>query len=208
MLGLLDTGAMENAFSEAELRRILTAYPAALCGELPAPNFKLHWQRSTCTEISTSPFLHWTQGVRGNIYSLAYNVQCTQRHVILEKCSITLDLSDTIVRFSDITPQTRFMIKVHVLESSRTNKLVESKTTQKTVIQPRQQVIVPVKNERYIGAIKGRVESLPATGRRSHLLVSPALREIQQRQSHVQITNPLDYQKNYCGYGGISPQKP
>ena len=33
--GLLDTGAIQNALSEAELRRILTAHPAVLLQELP-----------------------------------------------------------------------------------------------------------------------------------------------------------------------------
>ena len=39
--GLLDTGAIQSALSEAELRRILTAHPAALLEELPAPEFKV-----------------------------------------------------------------------------------------------------------------------------------------------------------------------
>ena len=39
--GLLDTGAIQSALSEAELRRILTAHPAALLEELPAPEFEV-----------------------------------------------------------------------------------------------------------------------------------------------------------------------
>ena len=38
---LLDTGAIQRELSEAELRRILTAHPAALLQELPAPEFKV-----------------------------------------------------------------------------------------------------------------------------------------------------------------------
>ena len=38
--GLLDTGAIQSALSEVELRRILTAHPSALLLELPAPEFK------------------------------------------------------------------------------------------------------------------------------------------------------------------------
>ena len=48
--------------------------------------------------------------------------------------------------------------------------------------------------ERDLGDITGTVEGLPAFERRSHLLVSPALIEIQEGRTHVQITNPLDYQ--------------
>ena len=39
--GLLDTGAIQSALSEAEVRRILSAHPAALLQELPAPEFKV-----------------------------------------------------------------------------------------------------------------------------------------------------------------------
>ena len=39
--GLFDTGAIQSALSEAELRRILSAHPAALLQELLAPEFKV-----------------------------------------------------------------------------------------------------------------------------------------------------------------------
>ena len=38
--GLLDTGAIQSALSEAELRRILSAHPAALLQELPHQSSK------------------------------------------------------------------------------------------------------------------------------------------------------------------------
>ena len=62
------------------------------------------------------------------------------------------------------------------------------------MIQPNQQVFVPVVIERDLGDITGTVEGLTAFERRSHLLVSPALSETQDGRTHVQITNPLDYQ--------------
>ena len=39
--GVLDTGAIQSAMSEAELRQILSEHPAALLQELPAPEFKV-----------------------------------------------------------------------------------------------------------------------------------------------------------------------
>ena len=39
--GFLDTGAIQSAISEAELRRILSAHPVARIQELPAPEFKV-----------------------------------------------------------------------------------------------------------------------------------------------------------------------
>ena len=62
------------------------------------------------------------------------------------------------------------------------------------MIQSNQQVFAPVVIERDLGDITGTVEGLPAFERRSHLLVSPALSETQEGQTHVQITNPLEYQ--------------
>ena len=55
-------------------------------------------------------------------------------------------------------------------------------------------MIVPVVIERGLGDITGTVEGLPAFERRSHLQISPALSEIREGRTHVQITNPLDYQ--------------
>ena len=66
--------------------------------------------------------------------------------------------------------------------------------TQKIVIQPNQQVFVPVLFVRDLGDITGTVEGLPAFERRSHLLGSPAFSENQEGRTHVQTTNPLDYQ--------------
>ena len=39
--GLLDTGAVQSAVSEAELRKITSAHPEAVLDELPPPNFKV-----------------------------------------------------------------------------------------------------------------------------------------------------------------------
>ena len=39
--GLLDTGAVQSALSEAELRKITAAHPEAVLDELPPPNFKV-----------------------------------------------------------------------------------------------------------------------------------------------------------------------
>ena len=62
------------------------------------------------------------------------------------------------------------------------------------VIQPNQQVFLPVVIESDLGDITGIIEGLPAFERRSHLLVSPALSETWEGRTHVQITNPLHYQ--------------
>ena len=99
-----------------------------------------------------------------------------------------MDLANIIFKFPDIT------LQIRSVNRNFKNKLLGLKTTQKIVIQPNQQVFVPVVIERDLGDITGTLEGLPAFERRSHMLVSPALSETQEGRTHVQITNPLDYQ--------------
>ena len=99
-----------------------------------------------------------------------------------------MDLANIIFKFPDIT------LQIRSVNRNFKNKLLELKTTQKIVIQPNQQVFVPVVIERDLGDITGTLEGLPAFERRSHMLVSSALSETQEGRTHVQITNPLDYQ--------------
>ena len=189
--GLLDTGAIQSALSEAELRRILTAHPAALLQELPAPEFKVQIANGNIVPVRKQVLLRFFIG--GKIFEETFMVLPTMGNILIgmsffKKYSVTLDLANNIVKFPDITLQLRSV------NGNFKNKLLELKTTQKTVIQPNQQVFVPVVIERDLGDITGTVEGLPAFERRSHLLVSPALNETQEGRTHVQITNPLDYQ--------------
>ena len=189
--GLLDTGAIQSALSEAELRRILTAHPAALLQELPAPEFKVQIANGNIVPVRKQVLLRFFIG--GKIFEETFMVLPTMGNILIgmsffKKYSVTLDLANNIVKFPDITLQLRSV------NGNFKNKLLELKTTQKTVIQPNQQVFVPVVIEHDLGDITGTVEGLPAFERRSHLLVSPALNETQEGRTHVQITNPLDYQ--------------
>ena len=189
--GLLDTGAIQSALSEAELRRILTAHPAALLQELPAPEFKVQIANGNIVPVRKQVLLRFFIG--GKIFEETFMVLPTMGNILIgmsffKKNSVTLDLANNIVKFPDITLQLRSV------NGKFKNKLLELKTTQKTVIQPNQQVFVPVVIERDLGDITGTVEGLPAFERRSNLLVSPALNETQEGRTHVQITNPLDYQ--------------
>ena len=55
--GLLDTGAIQNALSEAELRRLLSAHPAALLQELPAPEFKVQIANGNIVQVKKQVLL-------------------------------------------------------------------------------------------------------------------------------------------------------
>ena len=189
--GLIDTGAIQSALSEAELRRILSAHPGALLQELPAPEFKVQTANGNIETVRKQVLLRFFIG--GKVFEETFMVLPTMGNVFIEmsffkKYSVTLDLANNIVKFPDITLQLRSV------NGKIKNKLLELKTTQKIVIQHNQQVFVPVVIERDLGDITGSVEGLPAFERRSHLIVSPALSETQEGRTHVQITNPLDYQ--------------
>ena len=96
------------------------------------------------------------------------------------KYSVTLDLANNLVKFPNITLQLK-------PERGRYKiQMIELRTTQKTVIQPDHQLIVPVLVKRDLGTIQGTVETFPAFERKTQLLVSPKIAEM---KSHVQITN-------------------
>ena len=188
--GLLDTGAIQSALSEAELRRILTAHPAALPQEHPAPEFKVQNANGNIVPVrnkscydSSSPEnslkrLSWSSRQWGT-----YLLECRS-----SKKLRNAGLSQQQCHIPGHHPPTRSV------NGKFKNKLLEVRTTQKIVIQPNKQVFVPVVIERDLGDITGTVEGLPAFERLSHLLVSPALSETQEGRTHVQITNPLAYQ--------------
>ena len=104
-----------------------------------------------------------------------------------KKYSVTLDLANNIVRFPEITLQLRPQIGKFKLQ------MLELRASQKTTIPPQQQVFIPVETEKDIGHVTGTVEAFPAFERKTELLVSPSMSEINDQQSHVQITNYLDH---------------
>ena len=187
--GLLDTGAIQSALSEAELRRILITHPAALLQELPAPEFKVQIANGNIVPVRKKVLLSFFIGCK--IFEETYMLTPTMGNILIgmsffRNNSVTLDLASNIVKFPDITLRSVNMIFKY--------KLLELKTTMTTVIQPNQQVFVPVVIKRDLGDITGTVKGLLAFERRSHLLVSPALSETREGQTYVQVTNPLDYQ--------------
>ena len=60
--GLLDTGAIQSALTEAELRRILSAHPAALLQELPAPEFKVQIANGSIVPVRKQVLLRFFIG--------------------------------------------------------------------------------------------------------------------------------------------------
>ena len=154
IFGHLDTCAL----SEAELRRILSAHPAALLQELPAPEFKVQIANGNIVPVRKQLLLRFFIG--GKVFEETFMILPTMGNVLIgksffKKYSVIFDLANNIVKFPDITLQLR-----SVNEKFK-NKLLELETTQKIVIKPNQQVIVPVVIERNLGDITGTVKDYP-----------------------------------------------
>ena len=180
-IGLLDTGAIQSALSEVELRRTLTTHPAALLEELPAPDFKVQIANGSILQVRKQVLRFF---IVGKVFGETFMFIPKMGNVIIgmsffKKYSVTLDLANNIVKMLDIT------LHIRPMNGKFKNKLNELKTTQKTVIQPHQQVFLPVITERDIGDITGTVEGLPAFERKSQFLVSPALIEFPEGRTHV-----------------------
>ena len=139
--GLLDTGAIRSAMSENELRRILSAHPAALLEEYPAPDFKVQIANGSIVPVRKQVLLRFFIG--GKVFQETFMILPTMGNILIEmsffkKYSVTLDLANNVVKFPDITLQLKPKRGRYKMQ------MIEIQTTQKTVIQPDHQIIFPV----------------------------------------------------------------
>ena len=79
--GLLDTGAIQSALSEAELRRILSAHPAALLQELLAPEFKVQIANGSIVPVRKQVFT--TIFIGGKVFEETFMVLPTMGNVLI-----------------------------------------------------------------------------------------------------------------------------
>ena len=185
--GLLDTGAIRSAMSEDELRRLLSAHPAALLEEYPAPDFKVQIANGSIVPVRKQVLLRFFIG--GKVFEETFMILSTMGNILIgmsffKKYSVTPDLANNVVKFLDITLQLK-------PERGRYKiQMIKLRTTRKTVIQPDHQLIVPVLAERDRPRHNsGYSRNLSCIQRKTQLLVSPALTQIADMKSHVQITN-------------------
>ena len=100
-----------------------------------------------------------------------------------KKYSVTLNLANNVVQLPDNTllfKEERGRYKL---------QMIKLRTSQKPEIPPDRQLRVPVFAEWDLGTIQGSVKTFPSFERKRQLLVSPALAQISEMKSHVQITN-------------------
>ena len=188
--GLLDTGAIQSAMCENELRRILQAHPAAQLEEHPATDFKFRIANGNIVPVRKQVLLWFFIG--GKIFEETFMILSTMGNILIglsffKKDSVTLDLAKNIVRFPEITlqlkpPNGKFKLQ-----------MLELRTIQKTTISPGQQIFVTATTDKNIGTVTGTIEAFPAFERKTELLVSPSMSEIKDHKTHVQITNHMDH---------------
>ena len=126
--GLLDTGAIQSAMSENELRRILQAHPAAQLEEYPAPDFKVQIANGNIVPVRKQVLLRFFIG--GKIFEETFMILPTMGNILIgmsffKKYSVTLDLANNIVRFPEITLQLKppnGKFKLQMLELRITQK--------------------------------------------------------------------------------------
>ena len=101
---------------------------------------------------------------------------------------VTIDVKNHLVHLPDISTQ------VHRKSGSKyPNSLLELQTTQKMVIPPFQQVILPVLGEATYAPTNGALETTPTFERRDAFLVSSALVSMTQGKTMPQNTNPHNH---------------
>ena len=88
-----------------------------------------------------------------------------------KKYSFRLDLANNTFRFPDIT------VQLQPTNGRLKTKMMQLRSSQKTVIPPLQQLFDPVIAGADIGTVIGTTEAFPALERRTQRLVSPALTE-------------------------------
>ena len=105
-----------------------------------------------------------------------------------EKYAVTLDKKNLLVHLSGISMQVRWKS-----DNKCSNSFIELQTTQKTVMQPFQQLMVPVKGEAPHALSDSAVEATPGFDRKEALLVSPALVTLVEGTMTMKVTNPHNH---------------
>ena len=101
---LLDTGAIQSAMSEAELRKITTAHPEAILQELhpPPPNFKIQIANGNLVPVRKQVLLRFYTA--GKVFEETFLILPTMGTILIgmsffEKYSVNLDIKNHLVHF-------------------------------------------------------------------------------------------------------------
>ena len=100
--GLLDTGAVQSAISESELRKITAAHPEAVLDELLPPNFKVQIANANLVRIRKQVLLRFF--IAGKVFEEVFLVLPTMGTILIgmsffEKYSVNLDIKNHLVHY-------------------------------------------------------------------------------------------------------------
>ena len=171
--GLLDTGAVQSALSEAELDKITAAHPEAVLDELPPPNFKVQIANGNLVPIRKQVLLRFL--IAGKVF---------------EEVILVLPTMGTILIGMN------HMLSMEVRQ--QTNKkfktgLINLYSSSRTTNPPHHQVLIEVHSDADISRTTGTVEGTPAFMRKTCLLVSPAVVDLDDGKTMIQVTNPNEH---------------
>ena len=186
--GLLDTGAVQSALSEAELRKYTAAHPEAVLNELPPPNYIVQIANGNLVPIRKQFLSRFF--IAGKVFEDVFLVVPTMKTILIglsffEKYSVNLDIKNHLVHFPNhmmsiqVSQQTKrkFKTGLHDLYSSC-----------RTTIPPHHQVLIEVHSNK--SHTTGTVEGTPAFMCKTCLLVSPAVVDLDDGKTMIQVTNP------------------
>ena len=190
---LLDTGAIQSAMSEAELRKITTAHPEAILQELPPPNFKIQIANGNLVPVRKQVLLRFY--VAGKVFEETFLILPTMGTFLIgmsffEKYSVNLDIKNHLVHF----PNHMMSMQVRQPKNNRFKTgLIDLCSSTRTVIPPLHQVMIQVHSDADISLTTGTVEGSPGFMRKTCLLVSPALVDLDEGRTTIQVTNPNNH---------------
>ena len=187
---LIDTAAIQSAMSEAELRKIITAYPEAILQELHPPNFKIQIANGNLVPVRKQVLLRFH--IAGKVFEEKFLILPTMGTILIgmsifEKYSVNLDIKNHLVHL----PNHMMSMQVRQQENNRfKTSLINLCSSNRTVIPLLHQVMIQVHSDADISLATGTVEGSPAFMRKTCLLVSPALVDLDEGKTTIPVTNP------------------
>ena len=107
-----------------------------------------------------------------------------------EKYSVNLDIKNHLVHF----PNHMMSMQVRQQKNNRFKTgLIDLCSSTRTVIPPLHQVMIQVHSDADISLTTGTVEGSPGFMRKTCLLVSPALVDLDEGKTTIQVTNPNNH---------------
>ena len=179
--------------SEAELRKITTAHPEAILQEFPPPNFKIQIANGNLVPVRKQVLLRFY--VAGKVFEETFLILPTMGTILIgmsffEKYSVNLDIKNHLVHF----PNHMMSMQVRQQKNNRFKTgLIDLCSSTRTVIPPLHQVMIQVHSDADISLTTGTVEGSPGFMRKTCLLVSPALVDLDEGKTTIQVTNPNNH---------------